>query len=69
MRTFLRLGLIGIGALTVISAAVNIAATWRLIDAAEEQSLGISRGEFLVTYGVVGLVGVALSVIGFRLKK
>lgn len=69
MRNFLRLGLLGIGALAVLSAAVNIAATWRLIDAAEEQSLGISRGEFMVTYGVIGLVGAALVLAGFRLKK
>lgn len=68
-RTFLRLSLIGVGAMTVISSVVNIVATWNLIEAAEEQSLGISRNEFKVTYGVTLLVGLVISYLGYRLKK
>jgi K+-sensing histidine kinase KdpD len=68
-RTFLRFGLIGVGAMTVISSLVNIVATWNLIEVAEEQSLGISRNEFTVTYGVTLLIGVVISHLGYRLKK
>ncbi len=68
-RTFLRFGLIGLGAMTVISSVVNIVATWNLIEAAEEQSLGISRNEFTVTYGVMLLVGLVISYLGYRIKK
>ena len=68
-RKFLRFGLIGFGALTVVSAFVNMIAAWQLIEAAEEQSLGITRNEFVGTYGVVFLVGAVIVVVGFRLKK
>lgn len=69
LKKFLRFGLIGFGALAVMSAIVNAVAIHQLIDVAEEQSLGITRGEFYLTYGVVGLVGAGLIFAGFRLGK
>ena len=68
-KKFLRFGLIGFGALTVASAVVNMIAAWQLIEAAEEQSLGITRNEFVVTYGVVLAVGVGLVVAGLCWRK
>ncbi len=65
----LRFGLTGLGALTVVSALVNIIATWQLIDAAEEQSLGITRGEFVGTYAVIFLVGAGMIFFGLRGRK
>ena len=68
-KKFLRFGLIGFGALTVASAVVNMIAAWQLIEVAEEQSLGITRHEFVVTYGVVLAVGVGLVVAGLCWRK
>ena len=68
-KKFLRFGLIGFGALTVVSAVVNLIAAWQLIEAAEEQSLGITRNEFMLTYGVVLAVGVGLIVAGLCWRK
>lgn len=68
-KKFLRLGLIGFGALALVSAVVNLIAAWQLIGAAEEQSLGITRHEFILTYGVVLAVGVALVGAGLCWRK
>ena len=68
-KKFLRFGLIGFGALTVVSAVVNLIAAWQLIEAAEEQSLGITRNEFMLTFGVVLAVGVGLIVAGLCWRK
>ncbi len=68
-KKLLRFGLIGIGALTVASAVVNLIAAGQLIEAAEEQSLGITRNEFMLTYGVVLAGGVALVVAGLGWRK
>jgi hypothetical protein len=68
LKKLLRLGIVGLGALTVISALVNMVAAWQLIEAAEEQSLGITRNEFVGTYGVILLVGTAIIVVGARWK-
>lgn len=68
-RSFLRLGLIGLGAMTVISSAVNIVATWNLIEAAEEQSLGISRNEFILTYAAILPIGAAMIYFGLRWRR
>lgn len=69
VRSLLSFGLIGLGALTVISSVVNIVATWNFIDAAEEQSLGISRGEFVLTYAALLPVGVAMIYFGLRWRR
>jgi len=69
VRKFLRLGLIGLGAVTVVSSVVNIVATWNLIEAAEEQSLGISRGEFVLTYAAMLPVGAAMIYFGLRWRR
>lgn len=68
-KKLLRLGLIGFGALTVASAVVNLIAAGQLIEAAEEQSLGITRNEFMLTYGAVLAGGVALVVAGLGWRK
>lgn len=68
-KKLLRFGLIGIGALTVASAVVNLIAAGQLIEAAEEQSLGITRNEFMLTYGAVLAGGVALVVAGLGWRK
>ena len=69
LQKFLRLGLIGLGAMTAMSAVVNIVAAWQLIEPAEEQSLGITRNEFIVTYGVLLLAGATMIFFGLRWRK
>lgn len=69
LKKFLRFGLVGFGALTIMSALVGMISAWQLIEAAEEQSLGITRGEFVGTYAVTLLVGATMVWLGFRLGK
>ena len=69
LKKFLRFSLIGGGALTVMSALVNIAAAWQLIEATEEQSLGITRNEFVGTYGVMLLIGALMIFFGARWRQ
>ena len=69
LQKFLRFGLIGLGALAVLSAVVNIVAAWQLIDASTEESLGITRTEWVSTYVLILLVGVSVIYAGLRWKK
>lgn len=69
LKKFLGFGLIGTGALTVMSGVVGIIGSWQLIDSAEAQSLGVTRGEFIVTYAVFLLVGAAMVYFGWRWRK
>jgi hypothetical protein len=62
----IRYGLIGFGALTVVSAAVNIVGAQMLIEVLDEAQLGFTRNEFILGYmgpavlGGVMMVGGAL---------
>lgn len=61
--------LIGSGALSIISALVNTYAAGQLIEPPDEQSLGITRGDIFWWYGGLAVVGVALILAGWRVKK
>lgn len=68
----LRTLLIAIGALTLVSAIVNVIAAYSLIGALEEESLNVTRGEVIGWYVGPALLGVALIVLGIlwgRRKK
>ena len=52
-----------------MSAGVSIVATFKLIEKAEEESLGISRGEFVAGYAVMLLIGLAMIYAGWRIGK
>ena len=69
LKKFLGFGLIGAGALTVMSGVVNIVAAYQLIDPADAESLGVSRNELVVTYAGFLLVGAVLVFFGWRMKK
>ncbi len=69
LKKFLRFGLIGCGALAVVSAVVNLIAVVQLIDAAEEQSLGLTRRDFYLTYGVIAAFGLGLIAAGLILGR
>jgi hypothetical protein len=57
------------GAGMVVSGAVNIAAAYSLIESAEEQSLGITRGDFVTWFGAMGLAGIGLILLGWKLGR
>lgn len=69
LKKFLSYGLMGSGALTLISGIVNIIAARQLIDEAEAASLGVSRNEFTVTYAGFIVVGAVMIFFGCRLRK
>jgi hypothetical protein len=69
LKKLLGFGLIGSGALAVMSGVVNIIGAYQLIEAADAESLGVSRNEIVATYVVIGLVGAVMVFFGWRLKK
>ncbi len=60
----IRILLIGSGATLTVSAVINLVAAWQLIDAAEEQSLGIIRQEILGWYTGALVAGLLLIYLG-----
>ena len=69
LRNLFSFGLMGSGALAVMSGVVNIISAYQLIDAADAESLGVSRNEVVVTYGAILLVGAGMIVFGRRMRK
>ncbi len=69
LKKLLAFGLLGSGALAVMSAAVNIYGAYQLIEPSDAESLGVSRGEIIGTYGVIFLAGLGLLLAGWRLRK
>jgi hypothetical protein len=66
---FGRFVMLGLGVTLVISSVVNIVGAYQLIEASDEQSLGISRNQIVGTYAVMAVGGVALIWAGLRKKK
>jgi len=69
LRKLLSFGLIGTGALAVMSSVVNIIGAYQLIEQSDAESIGVSRNEIVGTYVVIALVGGTLVFFGWRLKK
>ena len=65
----IRLGLIGTGFMTIMSAGLGIIAAFQLIEASEEQSLGISRNEIVGWYSILIVIGLLVVWLGFRRRK
>jgi len=61
-------GLIGFGATMIVSAIVNAIAACELIEAADELSLGLTRGEILGWYGFLFTAGLLLIGSGLALR-
>jgi hypothetical protein len=62
---FLRFTLIGVGAMTLTSAVINIIAAIRLIEPSDEASLGVTKSEVVSWFIGPLLFGIALIVLGF----
>jgi uncharacterized BrkB/YihY/UPF0761 family membrane protein len=58
--------LIALGATTMVSAVVNVIGAFQLIEPSDEQSLGITRREFVITYAIIFAVGALLLWLGLR---
>jgi hypothetical protein len=69
LRNILRIAAAGFGATLIVSAAVNIAATLQLVDRATEESIGVSRSEWIVTYSVIAAIGAMFVWLGLRRWK
>lgn len=65
----IRYALIGFGAITLMSAIVNIVGAVELLDAGTEDSLGFSRNEFIGWFIGPGLLGIVLVVVGFMWRR
>ncbi|HEY0966587.1 MAG TPA: hypothetical protein VGD88_04280 [Opitutaceae bacterium] len=60
----IRYGLIGVGALTIVSAVVNVIGAYALIEVSDEAQLGFTRNEFIAWYVGPALFGVLMIVLG-----
>jgi len=60
----IRYGLIGIGALTILSAAVNGIGAYALIEVSDEVQLGFTRSEIIAWYIGPAVLGVAMILCG-----
>ena len=60
----IRYGLIGFGALTVVSAAFNIVGARMLIEVSDEAQLGFTRNEFILWFIGPAVLGVVMMVCG-----
>jgi hypothetical protein len=69
LKRFLCFGLIGTGALAVMSGVVNIIGAWQLLEPSDEQSLGITRHEVVGTYAAIMLGGALAIYLGLRWRK
>lgn len=61
--------MLSFGATAVISAVVNITAAFQLLEASDEESLGVSRNEIVGTYAALLIGGLLLIWFGLRRKK
>lgn len=69
LKKFFGFGLIGAGALAMMSGIVNIIAAYQLIEQADAESLGVSRNEVVVTYTGFLVVGAVMVFFGWRMRK
>lgn len=65
----LRFLVIGLGAMLVVSAVVNIIATYSLIGPLEEDSLNLTRGQIVSWYIGPAVLGLALILGGFFWRR
>jgi hypothetical protein len=69
LRKILRFGLIGSGAMMIVSAVTGIYSAYALIEPSDKEAVGLTPGDFVGFYAVMLLLGAGLVVIGLRFKK
>lgn len=65
----IRYSLIGLGAVTLISAIVNIIGAVILITPLEEDSFGVTRRQVILWFVGPGILGLCLIVFGFLWRR
>ena len=68
-RSALRYLVIGIGAITTVTALVEIVAAVKLLEPADAESLGMSRNFVITMNSLQGAVGIVLMYFGLRRSK
>ena len=69
LKKFLRFGLTGVGATTAISAIMSIVSVYKLVEPSDEQTVGLTPGDFVGFYAVLLAGGLGLMFLGLRRWK
>jgi hypothetical protein len=69
LAKLLRYFLVGIGALTLVTAVVEIVASVKLLEPSDAESLGMSRNFVITMNSLQGAVGITLIYVGLRRRK
>ena len=67
-RRLLRFALIGLGGSSILSAVIGVISAYQLVEPSDQQSLGITPRDFLISYFVIAALGGAMVIIGWRLR-
>jgi hypothetical protein len=69
LAKLLRYFLVGIGALTLVTAVIEIVASVKLLEPSDAESLGMSRNFVITMNALQGAIGVVLIYVGLRRRK
>jgi hypothetical protein len=69
LAKLLRFFVVGIGALTLVTAAVEIVASVKLLEPSDAESLGMSRNFVITMNALQGAIGIVLIYFGLRRRK
>lgn len=69
LAKLLRYFLVGIGALTLVTAVVEIVASVKLLEPSDAESLGMSRNFVITMNSLQGAIGITLIYVGLRRRK
>jgi fructose-1,6-bisphosphatase/inositol monophosphatase family enzyme len=69
LRKFIRVALIGSGAMMVVSAATGIYSAYALLEPSDKEAVGLTPGDFVGFYAVMAAIGGGLVFFGLRKKK
>jgi hypothetical protein len=69
LAKLLRFFVVGIGALTLVTAVVEIVASVKLLEPSDAESLGMSRNFVITMNALQGAIGIVLIYFGLRRRK
>ena len=69
MKKLLRLGLIGGGASSIVSAIVGVVSAFQLIEPSDAEAVGITPWDFVGFYAVIFLLGAGMIYGGWRVGR
>jgi integral membrane sensor domain MASE1 len=68
-KRFLRFALIGVGGSAILSAVIGVISAYQLVEPSDEQAVGITPRDFLISYAVMAAVGGVMIFLGWRLRR